>query len=100
VLASLTGSFIYAVSISVISKILIFLLVCAAMIKLRKKDTGTPQYFKLKYGYFFAVTGILASIALLLSSDISEFLDVIITVTAGLILFGLYKYFSAKKQAT
>lgn len=100
VLASLTGSFIYAVSISVISKILIFLLVCAAMIKLRKQDTGKTLFYKLKYGYFFAVTGILASLALLLSSDISEFLDVIITVTAGLILFGLYKYFSTKKQAT
>ncbi|QED36934.1 amino acid permease [Antarcticibacterium arcticum] len=98
VIASITGSFIYAVSISVISKILIFLLVCAAMIKLRKKDTGTPRYFKLKYGYFFAFTGILASLALLLSSGISEFLDVIITVAAGLSLFGLYKYLSAKRK--
>ena len=95
IVASLTGSFIYAVSISVISKVLIFLLVCAAMIKLRKKDTGKTDFFKLKYGYFFAITGIIASIALLFSSDISEVLDVLITVTAGLILFGIYKYFSS-----
>jgi len=97
IVASLTGSFIYAVSISVISKILIFLLVCAAMIKLRKKDPVETNYFKLKYGYFFAVTGILASIALLLSSEASEFIDVLITIISGLILYGLYKYFSSRQ---
>lgn len=92
IVASLTGSFIYAVSISVISKIMIFLLVCAAMIKLRQKKEMDSNYFKLRFGYAFAVTGILASIALLLSSKISEFIDVVITVIVGLILYGLYKF--------
>lgn len=96
--ASLTGSFIYAVSISVISKILIFLLVCAAMIKLRRKDEKETSYFKLRYGYFFAITGILASIGLLLSSELSEFMDVVITVLVGLVLYGLYKILSKRKN--
>jgi basic amino acid/polyamine antiporter, APA family len=99
IVASLTGSFIYAVSISVISKVLIFLLVCAAMIKLRKKPGKETDYFKLKYGYFFAVTGILASIGLLLSAELSEFVDVLYTVLAGLLLFGIYKYFSSNKRS-
>jgi basic amino acid/polyamine antiporter, APA family len=98
IVASLTGSFIYAVSISVISKVLIFLLVCAAMIKLRKKPEKETDYFKLKFGYFFAVTGILASIGLLLSAELSEFVDVLYTVLAGLLLFGIYKYFSSRKK--
>ncbi len=98
IVASLTGSFIYAVSISVISKVLIFLLVCAAMIKLRQKRDRKENYFKLRYGYFFAVTGILASIGLLLSAELSEFMDVLYTVIAGLLLFGIYKYFSAKSK--
>lgn len=96
--ASLTGSFIYAVSISVISKVLIFLLVCAAMIKLRQKERGKVNYFKLPYGYFFAITGMVASLALLLSSELSQFLDVLITVIIGLILFGLYKVLSRKNK--
>jgi len=96
IVASLTGSFIYAVSISVISKILIFLLVCAAMIKLRQKEEKGVNYFKLRYGYVFAITGILASIGLLLSSELSEFVDVFVTVIAGLILYVLYKFFSRK----
>lgn len=96
IVASLTGSFIYAVSISVISKILIFLLVCAAMIKLRQKEEKNVKHFKLRYGYFFAITGILASIGLLLSSELSEFVDVFVTVIIGLIFYVLYKFFSQK----
>lgn len=90
-IASLTGSFIYAVSISVISKVLIFLLVCAAMIKLRKKPEKESGYFRLPYGYLFATIGIIASIGLLLSSEFSEFMDVLITVIIGLVLYGIYK---------
>ncbi len=95
-LASLTGSFIYAVSISVISKVMIFLLVCAAMIKLRQKRKTSEDYFKLPFGYVFATIGITASIGLLLSSKLSEFMDVFITVVIGLILYGLYKFWPRK----
>lgn len=96
-LASLTGSFIYAVSISVISKVMIFLLVCAAMIQLRRKSDDQTNYFRLPYGYVFAITGILASAGLLLSSKLSEFFDVVITVAIGILLFVLYKLLSRKK---
>ena len=96
-IASLTGSFIYAVSISVISKVLIFLMVCAALIKLRRKDRAETTYFKLPYGYFFAVAGITASIGLLTSSKLTELVDVLITVGIGIILFGAYKISSRKK---
>lgn len=90
-IASLTGSFIYAVSISVISKVLIFLIVCASLIKLRRKDNAETNYYKLPYGYFFAVAGIVASIWLLSSSKLTELVDVLITVFIGMILFAAYK---------
>lgn len=97
-LASLTGSFIYAVSISVISKVLIFLLVCAAMIKLRsKKERKKTDYFRLPYGYSFATVGIISSIGLLLSAELSEFMDVLITVVIGLVLYGIYKFAGRRK---
>lgn len=96
--ASLTESFVYAVSISVISKVLIFLMVCVAMIKLRKKDDTATAYFKLPYGYFFAITGIIASIWLLSSSALTELVDVLITVLIGLVLFGIYKLVTRKKK--
>lgn len=96
-MASLTGSFIYAVSISVISKVLIFLMVCAAMIRLRLKDNKKTDYFKLPYGYLFAITGIVASVLLLLSSEFDEFTDVFFAVVTGLILYGIFKLASRKK---
>lgn len=96
-IASLTGSFIYAVSISVISKVLIFLMVCAAMIRLRKKHPRKKIFFKLPYGYLFAITGILASVGLLYSSKLSELVDVLITIGIGMLLYAFYKIFSRKK---
>lgn len=90
-IASLTGSFIYAVSISVISKVLIFLMVCIALIRLRRMDKAETTYYKLPYGHFFAIAGILASVWLLSSSKLSELIDVIVAVAVGLVLFGVYK---------
>lgn len=93
ILASVTGSFIYAVSISVISKVLIFLLVCMAMIKLRNSPKGESNYFKLRYGKISAALGIIASLGLLLSSELSDFMDVFLTVVVGLLLYIIYKIF-------
>lgn len=97
-IASLTGSFIYAVSISVISKVLIFLMVCAALIKLRRKHPAEKSFYKLPYGYLLAIVGILASLGLLFSSEFSELVDVLITIGIGIILYALYKMLSQKKK--
>lgn len=98
-IASLTGSFIYAVSISVISKVLIFLMVCAALIKLRRKHPAEKNFYKLPYGYILAIIGILASLGLLLSSKFSELVDVLITIGIGIVLYALYKLLSRKKNS-
>lgn len=93
IIASVSGSFIYAVSISVISKVLIFFLVCVAMIKLRRTSNKNENYFKLRYGKISAALGIIASLGLLYSSDTSEFIDVILAVISGLLFYSLYKVY-------
>ncbi len=80
ILVSVTGSFIYAVSISVITKILQFLMVCFVLIKLRKKNPAATDYFKLPYGQAFAIIGMITSVWLLSSSKLNEFRDVLITM--------------------
>jgi amino acid transporter len=91
-LASLSGSFIYAASISVISKILILLTVCAALIKLRRQEKkATGEYFRLAYGYVWALVGIAACIWLLFSADLGRLGSVFITTLIGLILYGIYR---------
>lgn len=91
ILVSLTGSFIYAVSISVISKVLIFFAISAVQIKLRLKNPNYNNYFKLRYGYLFGILGILISFILLSSSNINGLKDVIILISIGLAVFSIYK---------
>jgi len=97
-LVSLTGSFIYAVSISVISKVLIFLAVCLALIRLRRKKDAPSEQFRLPYGRAFAIAGAAASIALLYSSRLSELGDVFYTVLIGIILYAIFRIVSAKTK--
>ncbi len=97
IMVSVTGSFIYAVSISVISKVLTLLMVCVILIKLRIKNPKDSNFFKLPYGYALAVTGIITSVWLLSSSKMTEFRDVLITVLIGIIIYGAYKLITKKR---
>ncbi|MFN2379583.1 MAG: APC family permease [Bacteroidales bacterium] len=94
-IVSLTGTFVYAVAISVISKTLILMTVCAALIKLRLKEKKSVKpavdYFRIKHGYLVASIGILSSLWLLKSSRLNEITAVLITILFGLILYFLYK---------
>lgn len=93
---SATGTFVYAVSISVISKVMILGIVCAALLKLRKLDIDKEAFFKLNYGKTLAITGIGICIGLLFSSKMNEFRDTLITIGIGVIVFYLYRYFSTQ----
>lgn len=92
ILVSVSGTFVYALSISVISKVVIFLIVCAALIKFRLSNKELEPAFKLKYGHASAIIGILICIFLLFTSEISDFQDVILTMLIGLIIYLVYKF--------
>jgi amino acid transporter len=92
-IASLTGSFIYAVSISVISKVIVFLLVCFSLIKLRTQDKPSMDYYRLTYGNVLAGIGIAASLWLLSSSNTTELKHVLIAAAIGIFLFASSKIF-------
>jgi len=90
-IVSITNSFIYAATISAITRVMIYGIVCFALIRLRKKDTGETGYFKIPYGNIIAIAGIAVSIWLLSSSKLTELRDVAIAVAAGLIIYFLVK---------
>jgi amino acid transporter len=96
---SLTGSFTYAVSITVINKVLVFLMVSAAMIKLRKVHKNETNYFKLPYGFVFAFSGIAASVWLLAGSEIKELYDVLIAIASGIILYIIFGFIKQEKNS-
>ena len=86
---SITNSFIYAATISAITRVMIYGIVCVALIRLRNKDAVETGFFKIPYGKFIAVAGILVTIWLLSSSKLNELRDVAIAVSVGLIIYFL-----------
>jgi amino acid transporter len=96
---SLTGTFIYAVTISVISKILIFLAVSASLIRFRHTDRDNTTYFKLRHGILIAGISIAACLWLLMGTKLSEIVAVLITIASGLVFYFIYKYFSPSRKS-
>ncbi|OFY43576.1 MAG: amino acid transporter [Bacteroidetes bacterium GWF2_40_14] len=91
ILVSVTGTFIYALTISVISKVFIFATISAALIKFRRVNKPSKATFVLRYGHFSAILGIIICIWMLFASRMSDFLDVLITVSVGIGVFFIQK---------
>lgn len=86
---AITGSFIYAITITAIIRTVMYAMVCGALIKLRStKSTATYQ---IPLGRFFATTGILFSIWLFSSSQLNEMRDVLVCLVAGLVILFIYQ---------
>src|SRR5688572_14195253 len=90
---SLIWSFFAALAIGAIIRVLVYLLVCISMIRLRQKNPQKKDYFKLRFGYFLAIAGILFSVWLLSSSKLTELRDISICILAGIVIYGLYEHF-------
>lgn len=69
------------------------------MIRLRLKDKGDEDFFKLRFGYLFASAGILLAIWLLAGLKISEARDISICILAGVLVYVLQKIFFIKKES-
>lgn len=86
---AITGSFIYAITITAIIRTVMYAMVCGALIKLR--NTKSKAVYEIPFGRFFAVTGILFSVWLFSSSQLSEMRDVLVCVAAGLVILFIYQ---------
>ena len=92
---SLNYSFLSAASISAVTRVMIYGIVCIALIRLRKKNLGQKNFFKIRYGRLIAMAGILIVLWLLSSSKINELRDVAIAIGAGL---GIYFFVELGKR--
>ncbi len=96
-IVSLTNSFIYAATISAITRVMIYGIVCIALIKLRNKHPDEKGYFKIPFGKIIAIAGVGVTIWLLSSSKLTELRDVAIAMAVGLIIY-FWMHFSNKKK--
>ena len=88
-LVSIYYSFLSAASISAITRVMIYAIVCIALLKLRKKNPGQTGFFKIRFGSFFAIAGLLITLWLLSNSGLKDLKDIAIAIGIGLVIYGL-----------
>jgi len=87
IIVSLNYSFLSAASLSAITRVMIYGIVCTTLILLRKKNPDQANFYKLKHGNTVAIAGILITLWLLSSSRLRELRDVGIAILAGLVIY-------------
>jgi basic amino acid/polyamine antiporter, APA family len=96
IMVSLTYSFLEAATISAITRVMIYAIVCVTLIILRKKRPGQSGHFKIKYGNFFAVLGVMIAIWLLSSAKWNDIKAVGIAIGIGLVIYMAMLVFKKK----
>ena len=92
ILVSINYSFLSAASLSAITRVMIYAIVCISLIVLRKKNAAQTGFFKIRYGKFIAIAGIAITIWLLSSSGLKELKDVAIAIGIGLLIYFLVEW--------
>ena len=90
-LLAVFGSFIWLVAIVVLSRLLIYILTCAAVPQLRKRHTGT-QGFVLPGGYLMPMLGIAACGWLTLQVSRNSFILTALFIVVGSVLYAVARH--------
>ena len=98
IIISLNYSFLAAASISAITRVMIYGIVCITLIILRKKKPQQAGFFKIKYGNIIAILGLLITGWLLSSATIKELKHIGIAIGIGLTIYLLMEM--SKKMKT
>jgi basic amino acid/polyamine antiporter, APA family len=85
-LISLSGTFLYLLTISTLSRLITYLLTCAALPILRSREHAPPAAYSTPGGPVVAYAGVVVCIGLLSSSTFREVRDTGIAVLLGAIL--------------
>jgi len=86
---ALSGSFIYLVKVTLISRIAVYIATCATLPMLRRRKDVPRAAFVLRGGSVVALLAIACLLLFLAKSSMRELLDVAVAVVLGLILLGL-----------
>jgi amino acid transporter len=95
---TLSGTFIYAATISTIARLLAYVAACSGLIVLRRRDKP-PAQFKVPAGVAVAIAALVLIAWLLAHSTGREARDAAIAAITGLIIFGAYKLTKRKTAA-
>src|SRR5262249_15274204 len=88
---TISSRFIYALTISTITRLLTYAATCAALIALRHKSDAPPSIFKAPAGIAVSIVAIALSAWLIASSTWQEARDTAIAAAAGLVFYLVYR---------
>lgn len=97
IIVSITNSFLYAATISAMIRLMVYGIVCIALIRLRQKDNFKANFFKLPFGNVIAIVGIGITGWLLASAKMNELRDVSIAIAVGFVIYFSVQFFEKKK---
>lgn len=97
-LISISGSFMKLISIATIIRILVYFFVCASLIRLRKSEPRV-DYYKLKYGFVYAIVGMIICVVLLTNTTAAEVLNTGYALAAGVVLYAITRITAAKRAS-
>jgi len=95
---TLSGTFIYAASISAIARLLAYAGTCAALPVLRRKQGVSPPVFKLKAGVAVASVCLILIAWLLSNSTLFEARDAAIAAGVGLVVYAVCWFKNLKRR--
>ena len=90
-IVAIVWGFMSSLAVSVISRLILYAMVCASLIKLRKSQPFR-DYFRIPYGNQMALAGILATIWLLSGTQSEEIWDTFLWTGLGLVIFGIHSF--------
>jgi L-asparagine transporter-like permease len=85
---SLTQNFVAAATLSAITRVMIYGIICIALLRLRQKDTGSETYLKFRYGKALAWMALPLVGWLLSRSKSDEVVSIAIALGIGLMIYG------------
>ena len=96
-IVAISWGFMSSLAVSVISRLVLYGMVSAALVKLRKQGME-GSFYKIPYGNFMALVGIGATLWLLSGSKAEELWDTLIWTSFGLGIFLLHRIFGKRKK--
>jgi amino acid transporter len=86
---ALSGSFIYLAKLSLIARVAVFAVTCAALPIMRRRPDLPEAVFRLPAGSLLGYAGAVLCVLFLAASSMRELIDVAVALAAGLAIFGL-----------
>ena len=93
-LLTLSSSLIYALTVSTIARLIVYIATCVALPTLRRKADAPPALMKIPAGVIISIITVVVSVWLLVNSTAREARDSTIAAVAGLLIYFSYRLYS------